>query len=54
MAQTGLNYSDYAIALKWEIINDEPDIGKWEMFFEEDNSIKNGKGIKVDIDDLWK
>lgn len=45
MAQTGLNYSDYAIALKWEIINDEPDIGKWEMFFEEDNSIKNGKGM---------
>ena len=45
MAQTGLNYSDYAIALKWEIINDEPDIGKWEMFFEEDNSIKNGEGI---------
>lgn len=45
MAQTGLNYSDYAIALKWEIINNEPDIGKWEMFFEEDNSIKNGKGM---------
>ena len=45
MAQTGLNYSDYAIALKWEIINDEPDIGKWVMFFEEDNSIKNGKGM---------
>ena len=45
MAQTGLNYSDYAIALKWEIINDEPDIGRWEMFFEEDNSIKNGKGM---------
>ena len=45
MAQTGLKYSDYAIALKWEIINDEPDIGKWEMFFEEDNSIKNGEGM---------
>lgn len=45
MAQTGLNYSDYAIALKWEIINDESDIGKWEMFFEEDNSIKNGRGM---------
>lgn len=52
MAQTGLNYSDYAIALNWEIINDQPDIGKWEMFFEINNETKSGIGMSELLDAL--
>ena len=38
-------YSDYAIVLTWEILNDEPDIGNWKMLFEEDSSEVEGCGM---------
>lgn len=41
-----LKYSDYAIVFKFEVLNDEQNIGKWEMLFEETNKKENGVGIE--------
>lgn len=41
-----LKYSNYAIAFKFEILNDQQDFGEWEMLFEENNRKVNGKGIE--------
>lgn len=40
-----MKYNDYAIALNWEVLNDQTDIGKWEMLFEENEKIVNGNGM---------
>ena len=40
-----MKYSDYAIVLTWETINDEPDIGKWNLLFEDDLNEINGIGM---------
>lgn len=40
-----MKYNDYAIALNWEVLNDQTDIGKWEMLFEENEKIVNGSGM---------
>lgn len=47
-----LKYSDYAIVFNWEIINDEPDIGKWEMLFEESGKKIEGKNMSDFIETL--
>lgn len=41
-----LKYSDYAIAFKFEILNNEQDFGQWEMFFEEGGELIEGRGIE--------
>lgn len=38
------NYNDNAAALKWEIINDQKDIGKWELTTED--KVIEGQGFK--------
>ena len=40
-----MKYSGYAIALNWEILNDQTDIGKWEMYFEDKEKAVNGIGM---------
>lgn len=45
-------YSDYAIVFNWEILNDENDIGKWNMLFEEDGKKVNGKGMSEFLEAL--
>lgn len=47
-----MEYSDYAIVLKWQILNDEQDIGNWEMLFEEDKSRVFGNGMNELIEAL--
>ena len=41
-----LKYSNYAIAFKFEVINNVQDFGKWEIYYEEDGSKKYGEGIE--------
>lgn len=45
-------YSDYAIVFNWEILNDQNDIGKWNMLFEEDGKKVNGKGMSEFLEAL--
>lgn len=40
-----LKYSDNAIVFDWEVLNNEQDIGKWEMLFEEGNRKEYGNGM---------
>lgn len=47
-----LKYSDYAIVLNWNVINNEPDIGNWKMLFEKDNSELNGNGMSELLETL--
>ena len=35
MENLKLSYSNYAIAFKFQVLNDQQDFGKWEMLFEE-------------------
>lgn len=46
MENLKLKYSDYAIAFKFEVINDVQEIGKWEMYIEETNTKLEGSGIE--------
>lgn len=48
----GKKYSDYAIVFNWEILNDENDIGNWNMLFEEDEKKVNGKGMSEFLETL--
>ena len=41
-----VKYSDYAIAFKFEVINDVQDFGKWEIYYEETNNKEQGEGIE--------
>ena len=45
-------YSDYAIVFNWEILNDENDIGNWNMLFEENEKKVNGKGMSEFLETL--
>lgn len=48
----GKKYSDYAIVFNWEILNDENDIGNWNMLFEENEKKVNGKGMSEFLETL--
>lgn len=45
-------YSDYAIVFNWKVLNDENDIGKWEMLFEENGKMINGNGMSEFLETL--
>ena len=47
-----MEYNNYAIVFNWEIINDYPDIGKWEMLFEEDEKEVIGEGMSEFLETL--
>lgn len=46
MENLKLNYSNYAIAFKFQVLNDQQDFGKWEMLFEENFKKIEGEGIE--------
>ena len=45
-------YSDYAIVFNWEILNDQNDIGNWNMVFEENGKKVNGNGMSEFLETL--